>query len=456
MIGLSVYTAIAGSLFITLWRYPAVALAGVLCMFGLEQWGQATTTFFAQHQTATNYLIGGILVIALAVQGIKRGFRIFSEYPLIGWLTLALFLYAFISTQWAPRPDISLNLWTGRWPYIVIFIVLSPLLITEDRDLRVAYASLILVGGVLATLLMFFVKWEARRIVLQHDLGNPLSVAAMGGMVMLILILADPWPESKIWFPVKWALVAICLALIVRSGSRGQLLGVLLVSIACWPISRRLIHLKQFAFLAFIILFLGTATNYAFQEFWVQENYGKHAARWSEQSAQDDMSGRLSNALLLVRFWFSSPETVLLGLGNSASYDPRILGFYPHFLPLEILAEEGLIGFGLFIMILYCALRTTFRSLRMVANNREERLLLGGLVGLCLFTLILSFKQGSLLTNLEPFMLAVVLGRYERIVLWSRAAEMPENEESEDTPTSFSKQSTMWGKPIELGPRLTR
>src|SRR5688500_12257846 len=105
MIGLSVYIAIAGGLFIALWRYPAVALAGVLCMFGLEQWGQATTTFFAQHQTATNYLIGGILVIALAVQGIKRGFRIFSDYPFIGWLTLALFLYAFISTQWTPRPD---------------------------------------------------------------------------------------------------------------------------------------------------------------------------------------------------------------------------------------------------------------------------------------------------------------------------------------------------------------
>jgi hypothetical protein len=304
---------------------------------------------------------------------------------------------------------------------------------------------------------MFFVKWEARRIVLQHDLGNPLSVAAMGGMVALILILADPWPESKVWFPVKWALVAICLTLIVRSGSRGQLLGVLVVSVACWPISRRLIHLKQFAFLAFIILFLGTATNYAFQEFWVQESYGKHAARWSEQSAQDDISGRLSNALFLVRLWFSSPETVLLGLGNSASYDTRILGFYPHFLPLEILAEEGLIGFGLYTLILYCAWGSTFRSLRIVANMRKERLLLGGLAGLFLFTLILSFKQGSLLTNLEPFMLAVVLGRYERILLWNRASQETVNGESEGTTlTSFTNQPNMWGDSIELESRPTK
>ena len=243
----------------------------------------------------------------------------------------------------------------------------------------------------------------------------------------------------------------------MRSGSRGQLLGVLVVSVACWPISRRLIHLKQFAFLAFIILFLGTATNYAFQEFWVQDNYGKHAARWSEQSAQDDISGRLSNAFFLVRHWFSSPETVLLGLGNSASYDPRILGFYPHFLPLEILAEEGLIGFGLYTMILYCTWRSTFRSLRMVTNMPKERLLLGGLVGLCLFTLILSFKQGSLLTNLEPFMLAVVLGRYERILLRNRAIEKTVDGESEETTLiSFTKQPTMWGKSLELEPHLTK
>ena len=135
MIGLSVYVAIAGGLFIALWKYPAVALAGVLCMFGLEQWGQATTPFFAQHHTVTNYLIGGILVLALMVQGAKKGFSLLAGYPPVGWLTLALFLYAFASAQWAPRSDISLDLWASRWPYLITIVVLSPLLITQSRDL---------------------------------------------------------------------------------------------------------------------------------------------------------------------------------------------------------------------------------------------------------------------------------------------------------------------------------
>lgn len=427
MIGIAAYAAIAGGLFIALWRYPAVALAGVLCMFGLEQWGQATTSFFAQHHTATNLLIGGMLVLALITQGVRKGFSIFAGYPVVGWLTLALFLYAFASTQWAPRPDISLNLWESRWPYIVTMLILAPLLITETRDLRSVYTGLFLTGGILSVLLLFFVKWEARRIVLtealgKEGLGNPLTVAAIAGMVVLIVVLADPWPRLKLGVPLKWALVGLCLLLIIKSGSRGQLLGVLFVSVACWPISRGLKNVKQFVLLSFVIVFLGIVTNLAIQELSSEQLYGGRG-RWDEQAAQEDVSGRLKNAFLLVRLAYSSPEGVLFGLGNSASYDQRILGIYPHFVPLEILAEEGLIGFALYLMIYYCTVCSTIRSFRIVVDEPTERLLLGGLVGLYLFTSILSLKQGSLLLNMEPFMLAIILGRYEHALLWNRQAE---------------------------------
>jgi hypothetical protein len=414
--GLSVYAAIAGGLFITLWKHPGVALAGVLCMFGLEQWGQATTTFFAQHHTATNFLVGGILVLALTVQGVKKGFSLLTGYPPVGWLILALFLYAFASTQWAPRPDISMNLWASRWPYLITMVVLSPLLIAQARDLRAANIGLLAIGGLLTILLLFFVKWEYRRIVMGNDLGNPLAVSTMAAMVVLVAILADPWPESRLWLPIKWALVGLCLFLVVRSGSRGQLFGTILISIACWPITRRMANLKQFVILCLLVVFLGAATNWAIQEYSPQQMYGARGSRWNEQSAQEDVSSRLTSAIFLVRLAYESPETVLIGLGNSASYDPRILGIYPHFVPLEVLAEEGLIGFGLYAMILYSMFRSAVRSFRLIGEKPKERFLLGGLVGLCLFTLLLSFKQGSLLLNLEPFMLAIILGRYEYIL----------------------------------------
>ena len=248
------------------------------------------------------------------------------------------------------------------------------------------------------------------------SLGNPLAVSSMAGMVVLIAVLADPWPESRWWVPFKWALVGLCLVLVVRSGSRGQLLGTILISIACWPISRRLANVKQFVILGLVVVFLGGATSWAIQEYSSEQMYGARGSRWNEQAAQEDVSGRLNNAMLLVRLAYASPETVLIGLGNSASYDPRILGIYPHFVPLEVLAEEGLIGFGLYALILYYVLRSAVRSFRLIGDKPKERLLLGGLVGLCMFTLLLSFKQGSLLLNLEPFMLAIILGRYEYIL----------------------------------------
>ncbi|HJT19692.1 MAG TPA: hypothetical protein VJ746_04430 [Nitrospira sp.] len=419
--GLAAYIAVVSGLALGLWRHPGVALAGILCMFGLEQWGQATTTYFVQHQTATNYLMGGILVLALMRQGIRNGFSILAGYPTVAWLTLVLFLYAFASTQWATRADISLELWSSRWPYLLTFLVLSPFVINSSRDLRSAYTAVFLSGGLLTFLLLFFVKWEARRIVLDHDLGNPLAAAAMAGMVAIVAILADPWPRFKICAPIKWAAIALCLALVVRSGSRGQLLGVIVVSIACWPISRGCSNVKQFFLLGFVVLFLGATCAWALQEFWTYQEYGGRVDRWSEQSAQEGLAGRFGNAFLLLRLAYQTPETVLFGLGNSSAYDPRILGIYPHFVPLEVLAEEGLVGFALYALVAYSTFRSGVRCLKLAADEQSDRLLVGGLLALYGFTVLLSLKQGSLLINLEPFMLAIVLGRYEHILIREHA-----------------------------------
>ena len=390
-------------------------------MFGLEQWGQATTTFFAQYQSATNYLIGGILVLALILQTIKKGLSLLSGYPSIGWFTLALFLYAFVSTQWASRPDISIGVWASRLPYIVTILLLSPLIISEARDLRSTYTALFLIGGVLTVLLVFFVKWEARQIVLgdaigNQGFGNPLAVAGMAGVVALVGILADPWPQAKTWRPFKWALIALCLILIVRSGSRAQLLGVIIISAACWPISRPIKNSKQFFAWTLGVLFLSGITVLALDEFWSkQETYYAGGNRWSEQAMQGAMSGRFDMALYLVKLWYSAPETIFFGLGNSTSFDPRILGVYPHFVPLEILAEEGLVGFSFFLTILYMTGQNALRCYRTVHLDPSDRPIFAALLAMFLYALLLALKQGSLLGNLEPFMFAIILGKHSKI-----------------------------------------
>lgn len=410
-LSLAAYLIIVGGLFFTIWKRPAVAIAGVLCMFGLEQWGQATTPFFAQHQSATNLVVGILVLLAFCVRISQKGAAAFSGYPAVGVLILVLYLYAFASSQWAPRPDLGHDLWLNRIPYLALMLLAAPVLVTRLKDLRTVNRSFVLAGGLLSALLLFFVEWESRLIILENGPGNPLAVASMAGMVALVATLTDPLHQSRVWQPLRWAIVVMAMGLIVRSGSRGQLLGVLLVILICWPLNRGLWNVKQLASLAGLASLLGLAILWAVQEFWTRPEYQYHATRWTGDSAHEDVQGRLDNALLLLSLAFDSTETMCFGLGNSAAYDPRILGIYPHFVPLEILAEEGIFGFILYVAIIVLASRNIVRYLRLLPTNSDDRRLLTGLIGLSLFSFILSLKQGSLLGNLDPFMFTIILAR---------------------------------------------
>ena len=433
MIGIAAYATIVAGLFISLWRYPAVALAGVLCMFGLEQWGQATTTFFAQQHTVTNIMIGGMLVLALGVQGVRKGSSIFAGYPPVGWLTFALFVYAFASTQWAPRSDISLNLWANGRSYLITFLVLSPLIVTETKDLRSAYTALLLIGGTLSILLLFFVKWETRRIVLDHGLGNPLTVAAMAGMVVLIAILADPWPQSKLWLPCKWVLVALCLALVVRSGSRGQLLGVIVLSAACWPLSRRIAGPRQFiAWVFYYCSLLGSQP-------WHCGRSGQNKKRITlEEVDGTSKRCRAQCPVVLTRLCIYFGFGTVLQDNTFWSWEfgiirPTHTRHLSAFVPLEILAEEGLIGIILFLLILSITAKNALRCYRHIQKSPSERPIFAVLVAMFLYTLLLALKQGNLLGNLELFMFGIVIGKYDQwrltIRLREHQAESQENSE---------------------------
>lgn len=420
MLGIITYSAIVAALLVFIWKRPSIALAGVLCMFGLEQWGQATHPFFSQHQTFTNFLIGSTLLLAILIKFIK-GDKGILKYSPVGWLVLSLFSYALASTIWAPRSDLSQGIWASRGPYVVTFLLLTPLVITHSEDVLVAFKALILMGTALTVLLLLFSSWDSRTIVLEGGSGNPLAVSQMAGMVALVAILGDPWRSSRLWQILRWAVVALCLLLVIRSGARGQLLGLVLVSVACWPLSHRVKSVGHVILLIGLMGFLGGVTSLGLQEFWgAKSSYYAGGSRWSTSAMEGAMADRLAQAFHLLQIWFRSAGTIFFGLGNSAAFDPRILGIYPHFVPLEILAEEGLVGSGIYLLILFLLFRSSHKSLRLLSNDPEERLIFGTLVSLTLFTLILSFKQGSLLGNLEFFMFAIIMDRHSKSMVRQR------------------------------------
>ena len=141
MLGIIAYTMLAGGLLIALWKKPSAALGGVLCMFGLEQWGQATTQFFVSYPTFTNFLIGVFVVAALFVKHIRDHY-ILSGYPFVGWIVVGLFLYSLASVIWSPRPDMSFYLWLSQGPYIITIVILTPFLISQIRDVQIGLSGL--------------------------------------------------------------------------------------------------------------------------------------------------------------------------------------------------------------------------------------------------------------------------------------------------------------------------
>lgn len=411
----AVYFGIIAAVLIGTLRNPVIALVLAACMFALEQWTQASSAFFAKHGTLTN-MVAGALVVLGVVCALLRGSIRPDIYPKVGWLTLLLFLYAFGSALWAPSFETSAEAWQIAFPYIGTIIFLAPLLVWKTKDVETFCTGMIVLGTPLCILLLFTVRWGLRQVIIASDAygdvmgGNPLAVAQIAGYVAFLVLFLRFRKRAMLWHCAKWGVLAIAIVLIVRSGSRGQLLGTLGVIAICWGIARRVRSVPRAFALLFGLGLILILVKWSMDWYWAED------IRFKQQAIAAAALGRLEMAGALLRHWFSSPETVLFGLGNSASYDPKILGGYIHIVPMEILGEEGIVGFVLYVLILSGTIRSGFRSYRMVRDDDRLRSLFGCLTALWLFSFFLTFKQGNLLGSNEFFLYSILLAKFESML----------------------------------------
>ncbi|HYE37379.1 hypothetical protein [Methylocaldum sp.] len=409
---IAIYLGILTAILIGTLKNPVTALVLAACMFALEQWSQASSVFFVEHGTLTN-MVAGSLVLLGVVRALMRGSIRLDIYPKVGWLTLLLFLYAYCSTLWAPSFETSAAAWQSAFPYIGTIIFLAPLLVWKVKDIRTFCTGMIVLGAPLCILLLFTVRWELRQVIIASDAygdvmgGNPLAVAQIAGYVAFLALFLRFRKRAILWHCARWAILAITIVLIVRSGSRGQLLGTLGVITVCWGIAHRVRSFPRVFAILFSLSLIMILVKWSLDWFWAED------IRFKQQALTDAAIGRLEMARALGRHWFSSPGTLLFGLGNSASYDPRILGGYIHIVPMEILGEEGIVGFVLYALILSGTIRSGFRSYRMVRNDDQLRSLFSCIAALWLFSFFLTFKQGNLLGSNEFFLYSILLAKFE-------------------------------------------
>jgi hypothetical protein len=155
--------------------------------------------------------------------------------------------------------------------------------------------------------------------------------------------------------------------------------------------------------------------------------------RWSVGSEADagvtqyTIYGRLAGQLKMigdvVAVWHSSPSTIIFGVGNSGSFSLLPHHFYPHNVALEVLAEEGLLGF-----LVYCsALVVAYRSFRrLLARFRGDSSAVGDicfLFAVALFYFLQSMKEGSFVSVAHlTFFPAIVIANLDLAAL-KRGAE---------------------------------
>ena len=441
---LVIYIALLLSLLLgTLYR-PAVGLAALACVQVLDFWGQLSSPWLAENGKFTNLYVVGLIVI-----GLLRAQRLASErthgIPWVQVLIICFWVEAGISLYWSPAFTQGVGEWGKYLPYMILHAGLVPLLIKRPIDLQYGLIGLLTLGAVLAILVDAFVRWDQRFIVSFYNpkekFWNALVFAQMAGYVTITAVLLNH-PKKWFWGFIKLVAIIASVILVVKSGTRGQFVLMAALPIIFLPISRPLVSMKTYVSGVLLVACLASASIFAYDSFTQQD------ARWSSDRFQSDWELRVMMAKKLLYQWVKDssgdPAIFFIGLGNSASFSQRIIGFYPHMMLPEILGEEGLLGLGLFFSLVWVSIRTTRSAYRLSKEDPVQRGILATLAACFTFAFILSFKQGSMASySAELFSFAILIERQARLLASARSVQVENKSVEPILPHTFAIRNSI-------------
>lgn len=405
--------ALAALLCVGTFYRPAAAIAAALCLYGLKQWGQSSSAFFAQHRIVANYLVASLVLYALLVRARTGRVRMVRSRA---WACmLVLYGYAIATLAWAPDLSVSIDWWLTQGPYIVLFGALIPMLIADSDDVVTAARWLIAVAAAIGLLALVFGHWGDRGLVLYgrnttdvEDTTNPLAIAQIGGYLFLAALLMLAQKRPLLVRATLLLAMSIGVALMLRSGSRGQLYAAAICGIIAWPLTSRRIASSVFVSLPLVVL----CTLILGWEAWhYVVGTGAVVDRWTAVESSLAAEGRMNMGLDLARTAFENPLTAIFGLGNSSSW--HYLGIYTHITAMEVLAEEGLVGLAIYVLVIIAAIQecVLLAGKRNIGDSDRVRYSCALVVALFFFELILSQKQGTLLGSYYVLCFIGVLGQ---------------------------------------------
>ena len=339
---------------------PGIMLALMWATYVIEQVVQQNALVLSRPWI-TNVLLTVATSVAVGkafLEGKYRGLTLTSAH-----LLLALLLgFTGLSYLWSICPDITYNLIVKYTPYILAVAVVAPFCAFDQRQLDKAFKVVMYFGSFLLLALAFSTIGK-RGVVLDSIAGqdveaNPLAPATFGGYLTICAVFYIYARKSKnvIVFAFHVALALLGVYTIIRSGSRGQLLAVLVACFIWLPITAKIAAKRS----TIIALVLAAIMIYSAV---VGVGMIAGGGRWQEKYLEKDLTGRFDAVNYVLKKWIDAgPQEWFIGFGNSASY--KILGGYPHNAPAEVLVEEGLIGFALYTGFMVVVTLTGLKIMR--------------------------------------------------------------------------------------------
>jgi hypothetical protein len=381
-------------------KHPGTACGYVLAGTALEQCAQAFIPLANARDTLCNYLTAGAVIAGL----ISRILQDRSTLPRLRsssiWV-LGLLAYCYLTAAWSIFPGTTVATLNRSVPYLVTFVGMAPLLVRSERDLRHCLTALLFCSLVALALLLAFAEWGSRGVIMPGKgwETNPLALAEAAGCLLIVTAFAPI--RAKLSPPLRHALLAaavIVTALVfLRTASRGQVVASIAATL--------LFSLRQRGG-GWVVLSIGVGGLLLLAL--LPEEVARNAQRWDPEQMSDAVDrARIHEVDKLLTFWsHSSVLHQVLGLGHAAAQDPRLLGIYPHVIPAEVLAEEGILGALLFAATIAIGGAAHFRGLG--AAGPDSHQVLAATAALFTFEFVLIWKQGSLL-GASPFLLLLTL-----------------------------------------------
>lgn len=405
----------------------------LFCFFGYEQLLSTSMGLLASKPWLINVSVALIsaTAVGMAMSAGKRPFR--GALNPNSVLVFALIAFSYLGMFYGNTQEAGAHFVKTGFPYMILLLGVLPCLITGTDVINKMSVPYLLAGCALVVMVLVSPRAEFTGSRLFLDMsytkgagtkGNPLAIAEIGGIMVIVGSLMRQTKRSLIIAALRIGGIILGTTICFFSASRGQLIFSIMVAVMFFPVAYQIRNAKQFFIRAGMLGSMAAVMLFVAKKFLFSSEAGE---RFSGESLTDGVDSRMYFAKTLLGEYFANPGQYLQGMGIG-SFNLYVEagsgeGFsYPHNLFVEILADHGLIGFGLLLFIILVSGIHTFKLLRMVHSGLIERHAVAIVLALSGYVTLISMKQGSYLMLPLPFYAYLIVSK----LYLSRVAQLAE------------------------------